>query len=153
MAKEFYIGFTKDGKERLFLKKYDDCRGTTYSYFQDLETNEIFYYGEIDGETLKPVDEILKNLKRKTKRKVKKAYKIDRNELIKIDYLVASDIYENKMLAGIWNYLKINEELFEHLIERDVLFTTDCSNTKVKRISNGDMVFPFTPWPCNGFFI
>lgn len=136
MAKEYYIGFTKDGKERLFLKMYDYHEGTTYSYYKDLETRKIYGFGDVDETTLKPVNEILKGLKSNRKRKVKKAYKLDRSETIKLSTLVAGDIYEKTKINPI------THEYERILIEKNVLFAKEKGGL-ITSISDKEYLLPF----------
>ena len=97
---EVFIGFTKDGEERVFYKKYDIDMGVDFRYatYIDLETKKEYnishdHPSRIDEKTLIPIKRVLGlENNRMRKRKVMEAYRVDRNVLVNTKDVFYGDI-------------------------------------------------------------
>ncbi len=105
-----FIGFTKDGKERVLIKKYNeftyDC---SIPYYKDLKTRKKFSINEVDESTLKPFSKIIKTKEKGSRRKIIKSYELDRAELINIYNLVYTNIYITRLENERTTYKLIKE--------------------------------------------
>lgn len=95
---KFFIGYDKEGIEHLLVKKYDELTSPVIPYYKDIKSHKTFQ----DFELIKLYNfsDIIKYDGVKSKRKVKKAYKLDREELISIYDLVIADIYKTTIIGN-----------------------------------------------------
>lgn len=89
--KNVYIGYTKDGKERLLYKYYANYCDIDCSIYTDLRTKERFNSLDVLSDTLVPFKE-MSNSKYAFKRKVKSIYKNNKKLLYHVDNLFLGDI-------------------------------------------------------------
>ncbi len=112
-----FIGFTKDGKERILVKKYDEFTyGCSIPYYKDLKTRKKFSVNEVDENTLKPFSKIIKTKEKASRKKIIKSYELDRSELIDIYKLVYTNIYITRLE---------NERTAYKLIKGNILMRID----------------------------
>lgn len=88
-----YVGCTKDGKERVFQKKFCDYDGCNYTAYIDLKTNEEFLCFDIDMDSLVPYTKVFNNKKYAFKRKVIKTYKSNVKLFYHVDNLYIGNLY------------------------------------------------------------
>lgn len=94
-----FVGFTKDGKEHIFYKRYGYINDVSCTLYIDLETKEQFDISDVDTDSLVPVVQALNLEKSKMfKRKVVKAYKSDRKLLLDASGLFYGDLCRKNIL-------------------------------------------------------
>ena len=106
-----FIGFTKDGEEHLFyrIKKDIVCMDGDYYYiYLDLISGKNYNPCDVDKISLVSYSYIL-NKKFKTKRKIIKNYKLDREQKIKIADLVLGNICKVRNNVEIASALKSSD--------------------------------------------
>lgn len=94
-----FAGCTKDGKERVFQKRYCEYDGCSYTGYIDLKTNEVFTSMDIDTESLVPYTKIFTEKKYAFKRKVIKTYKSNVDLLYHVDNLFLGNLYTVKWVC------------------------------------------------------
>lgn len=149
-----FYGFTKDGKRRLLWKKfvveYTTLGDVGRTMYYDLEKKEYIEPNKVDKNSLVSINRLLGDYKRKSKRKVIKAYKADCNLL----YDVTGAFYGNiifrttaeKQLDNLFedraNY-KADDKV-ESTIAENVLFARiDDPECRVEKVENG-VLYPWT---------
>lgn len=92
--KNVYTGCTKDGKERIFQKRYCECDGCSYTAYIDLMTNKEFTCLDIDMDSLVPYTKIIPNRKYDFKKRIVKTFKSDTSLLYHVDNLFLGNLYK-----------------------------------------------------------
>lgn len=87
-------GRTKDGKERIFQKRFLEHDGCSYTGYIDLKTNEVFTSMDIDMESLVPYTKIIPNKKHAFKRKIIKTFRSDTKLMYHVDNLFLGNLYK-----------------------------------------------------------
>ena len=88
-----FAGCTKDGKERIFEKRYRECDGCSYTVYIDLRTNKEFTCLDIDMKSLVPYTIAIPNKKYAFKRKIVKTFKSDSKLMYHVDNLFLGNLY------------------------------------------------------------
>lgn len=125
-----YVGCTKDGKERIFQKKFCNYDGCNYTAYIDLKTNEKFLYFDIDIGSLVPYMKNFTNKKYVFKRKVVKTYKSNMNLLYHVDNLYVGNVYRVDWINGFNKneyYSKDNHPMDVSFKQGNRVFVKHCS--------------------------
>lgn len=125
-----FAGCTKDGKERVFQKRYRECDGCSYTVYIDLRTNKEFTCLDIDMDSLVPYTKIIPNRKYAFKRKVVKTFKADTKLLYHVDNLFVGNLYKVDWLCSSYvkkYYDKDNRPMDVTFQEGNRLFVKICN--------------------------
>lgn len=123
--KNVYTGCTKDGKERIFQKRYLECDGCIYTAYIDLRTNKEFTCLDIDMDSLVPYTKIVPNRKYDFKRRIVKAFKSDTRLLYHVDNLFLGDKCRVDWTSSLYiasYYKENNKPMSVSLYEGNSLF-------------------------------
>lgn len=118
--KNIYAGYTKDGKDRIFYRIFDEFG----SVFIDLKTKERFRFDNIIYETLLPYK--IRNKNSMSKRKVIKTFNYDTHHMIHLDNIYIGDeailVWDNTGYEIINHnvvFVKVDEEEYKKLSNFD----------------------------------
>lgn len=124
-----FAGCTKDGKERIFQKRYREHEGCTYTAYIDLRTNKEFTCLDINMDSLVPYTKIIPNRKYVFKRKVVKTFKADTKLLYHVDNLFVGNLYKVDWVFSSYinkYYAKDNRPMDVTFQEGNRLFVKIC---------------------------
>lgn len=130
-----FAGCTKDGKERVFQKRYCEYDGFSYTGYIDLKTNEVFTSIDIDTESLVPYTKIFTEKKYAFKRKIIKTFRSDVKLMYHVDNLFLGNLYR---VDWIPNSFTPNLPMDVTFKEGNRLFVKVC-NTEFRDLRSGKL--------------
>jgi len=145
--KNVYVGFTKDGKERLLYKttRYFDEIDVLCTVFIDLETNEVFRIDKVNENTLNPFKKVF-NKRFLNRKKVIKVYKDDRSKDVQLKSLYYADVYKKaigyirKNTAPLVTTCIVQKEVDKDvLVERVVLTKNNIMRIAYNNLSTNEL--------------
>lgn len=136
-----FAGCTKDGKERIFQRRYREYDGCSYTAYIDLRTNKEFTCLDIDIDSLVPYTKIVPNRKYDFKRRIVKTFKSDTRLLYHVDNLFLGNLYTVNWVCteNITEFNKRNNRLMDiGFKEGNRLFVKVCE-TEFRDLRNGKL--------------
>ena len=132
-------GRTKDGKERVFQKRFCECDGCSYTAYIDVKTKEEFTCLDIDMSSLVPYMKIFTNKKYAFKRKVIKTYKSNVELLYHVDNLYIGNLYRvNWVSSGNMDeFNKRNIRLMDTSFKEGNVLLVRLCNTEFRDFKTG----------------